>query len=75
MEFVADSENKIMVCRWMDNSVATIPSTVHVSKALSKVKRYSQKEKKTVKINCPEVVQEYSKHMGKRSTRSKYEQI
>ena len=64
MEFVAGSENKIMVCRWMDNSVVTIASTVHVSKASSKVKRYSQKEKKTIEINCPKVVQECNKHMG-----------
>ena len=37
MEFVADSENKIMVCCWMDNSVVTIASTVHASKASSKI--------------------------------------
>ena len=64
MEFVADCKNKIMVCRWMDNFVVTIASTVHVSKASSKDKRYSQEEKKTLEINCPKVVQEYNKHMG-----------
>jgi len=29
MEFVIDTENEILVCRWMDNSVVTIASTVH----------------------------------------------
>ena len=44
--------------------MVTIDSIVHVSNASSKVKRYSQREKKTVEINCPKDVQEYNLHMG-----------
>ena len=65
MEFVADSENKNYGLSWMDkNSVVTIDFIVHVSNASSKVKRYSQREKKTVEINCPKDVQEHNLHMG-----------
>ena len=56
MEFVADSENKIMVCPGWTAILVTIDSSVHVSKASSRVKRYSQREKKTVEINCPKDV-------------------
>ena len=56
IDFVTDGKNKMVACCWMDNSVVTIASTVHVSNTSTKVKRYSRKEKKTVEINCLSLV-------------------
>ncbi|XP_068229354.1 piggyBac transposable element-derived protein 3-like [Palaemon carinicauda] len=53
-----------MVCRWMDNAVVSVASTVHTNNASSKVRRYSQSEKKNVEVDCPKIVQEYNQHMG-----------
>lgn len=63
-EFASDKVNKIMVCRWMDNAVVSVASTVHTSNASSKVRRYSKSEKQNVEIDCPKIVQEYNQHMG-----------
>ena len=63
-EYVADTANRIVICRWMDNSVVTIASTCHTNQSSTKVQRYSQKEKKRIQIDCPDVIREYNKHMG-----------
>ncbi|XP_068246836.1 piggyBac transposable element-derived protein 3-like [Palaemon carinicauda] len=61
---VNEKLNKIMVCRWMDNAVVSVASTVHTNNASSKVRRYSQSEKRNVEVDCPKIVQEYNQHMG-----------
>ena len=48
----------------MDKSVVTVASTVHTHSYVSKVKRYSQKQKRNREVNCPKMVQEYNQHMG-----------
>ena len=63
-EFATDKVNKIMICRRMDNAVVSVASTVHTNNASSKVKRYSQRQKKNVEVDCPKIVQEYNQHMG-----------
>ena len=63
-DFIIDKANNISLCRWMDNSVVTIASTAHGREPLSKVKRYSQKEKKNIEVDCPLVIREYNNHMG-----------
>ena len=45
-EFATDEKNKIMVCRWIDNAVVSVASTIHTSNISSKVRKYSQREKK-----------------------------
>ena len=42
---ITDTANDLHVCRWLDNSVVTMLSTCHGSEPMSKVKRYSQREK------------------------------
>ncbi len=59
-----DTENDIVVCRWMDNAVVTLASTVNGNELYGKVPRYSVKMKKKVEINCPYIVKQYNKHMG-----------
>ena len=63
-EFATDKVNKIVVCRWMDNSVILVASTIYTNDALCKVRPYSQSEKKNVEVDCPKMIQEYNKHMG-----------
>lgn len=63
-EYFVDKENKIVVCRWMDNSVVTIASTIHTNDSSCKVKRYCQKEKRKIEVDCPKIIQEYNRHMG-----------
>ena len=62
-EFATNKVNKIMVCRWMDNAVTSVASTVHTNNASSKVKMYSKSEKKNVEVDCPKIVQEYIQHI------------
>ncbi|XP_068233596.1 piggyBac transposable element-derived protein 3-like [Palaemon carinicauda] len=62
-EYFVDKENKIVVCRWMDNSALTIASTIHKNDSSCKVKRYCQKEKKKIEVDCPKIIQEYNRHM------------
>ncbi|XP_068224706.1 uncharacterized protein, partial [Palaemon carinicauda] len=56
--------NEVWLGKWMDNSVVTITSTAHGREPLSKVKRYSKKEKKNIEVDCPLVIREYNNHMG-----------
>jgi len=57
-------QDRIMVARWLDNSVVTVASTGHGVFPLSNVQRFSQAEKKIVMVPRPLVVGEYNKHMG-----------
>ncbi|MCL4143795.1 UNVERIFIED_CONTAM: hypothetical protein GTU68_064841, partial [Idotea baltica] len=59
-----DTCNNVHVCRWLDNSVVTFMSTCHGVKPVSKVKRYSKKEKRIVEVDCPNVTKIYNTYMG-----------
>ena len=56
-EFATDKVNKIVVCRWMDNSVVSVASTIHTNDASCKSRRYSQSEKKNVEVDCLKIIQ------------------
>lgn len=59
-----DSENDVHVCRWTDNSIVTMISNCHGCQPITRVKRYSKKEKKVVEVECPHIVREYNMHMS-----------
>ena len=59
-----DIVNGIHICRWMDNSVVTMVSTAHGDLPISKTKRFSNKEKKVVEVDYPNVVKLYNQNMG-----------
>lgn len=59
-----DLQNDIHVCRWVDNAVVTMVSNVHGNEPMTQAKRYSQKEKKIVNIDYPNIVKQYNAHMG-----------
>ena len=62
-EFATDKVNKILVCRWMDNLVVSVASTIYTNDDLCKVRGYSQSEKKNVEVDCLKMIQKYNKHM------------
>lgn len=58
-------ENRsVVVCRWMDNSVVTVASTVHPVFPLSSAQRYSAAEKRKISIQRPLCIQQYNAFMG-----------
>lgn len=59
-----ESNAKINVVRWLDGSVVTLTSTAHSVSPLNSTGRYDQKKKKVVRVNYPNIVKMYNKHMG-----------
>lgn len=64
ISFSTDVSNNIQVCRWTDNSVVTLLSNCHGIEPVTKVKRYSNKIKQIIDIECPNIVRAYNKRMG-----------
>ncbi|XP_069669522.1 piggyBac transposable element-derived protein 3-like isoform X2 [Periplaneta americana] len=63
-EMVNISNEGIGIVRWVDNSVVTIASTCHGVQPISYVSRYSQAQKKKMRIPCPTLCDAYNKFMG-----------
>lgn len=63
-DFAKIRDKNIIFIKWNDNNVVTFGSTVSGIAPANLVKRYSQKEKKYVYIDQPQVVQQYNKNMG-----------
>ena len=49
---------------WYDNKIVTLLSNFVGSEPVTEVKRFSKAMKETIKIKCPNLVQEYNRHMG-----------
>ncbi|KRY99483.1 PiggyBac transposable element-derived protein 3 [Trichinella zimbabwensis] len=54
----------VYVCRWNDNAVVTLASNHLTHHPIGSVQRYSQSQKKHVKIRMPEIVRRYNTSMG-----------
>ncbi|KRX82826.1 PiggyBac transposable element-derived protein 3 [Trichinella sp. T6] len=54
----------VYVCRWNDNPVVTLASNHLTHHPIGSVQRYSQSQKKHVKIRMPEIVRRYNTSMG-----------
>jgi hypothetical protein len=63
-EYRLDKNTGIVVCRWNDNSVVTTASNYTPVFPLNFVKRYSQKEKKHINIEQPNMIKSYNHYMG-----------
>lgn len=59
-----EKEDGISVIKWMDNSIVSVASTANGVSPVSKVKRYSQKEKKIILVPQPQAIKQYNAHMG-----------
>ncbi|KRX26744.1 PiggyBac transposable element-derived protein 3 [Trichinella nelsoni] len=54
----------VYVCIWNDNAVVTLASNHLTHHPVGSVQRYSQSQKKHVKIRMPEIVRRYNTSMG-----------
>ncbi|KRY07850.1 PiggyBac transposable element-derived protein 3 [Trichinella patagoniensis] len=54
----------VYVCRWNDNAVVTLASNHLTHHPTGSVQRYSQSQKKHVKIRMPEILRRYNTSMG-----------
>lgn len=59
-----DSESKVSIVRWHDNSVVTVASNVYSVAPVQNVKRYNRKERRDVQIPQFYVIAQYNKYMG-----------
>ena len=55
---------EVHAVKWMDNRSVTLLSTFASAEPLNECKRYDKKEKKSVIVPCPAIVQEYNQFMG-----------
>lgn len=56
MKYKATRAEEIIVCKWNDNSVVTVASNAAKVLPLSKVKRFSQHEKRYVQVDQPALI-------------------
>lgn len=59
-----DRENGIIVVKWMDNSVVAGASTAYGVQPITHVQRYSQQQKKKIRVERPALFTQYNKYMG-----------
>jgi len=58
------NNHEVFATCWRDNKVVTLLSTFVEIDPISKVKRFSKTENKSIEIDCPNIVSVYNKHMG-----------
>lgn len=58
------NNQEVFATCWRDNKVVTLLSTFVEIDPMSKVKRFSKTENKSIEIDCPNIVNVYNKHMG-----------
>ena len=62
--FQTDQNSALTVIRWYDNKCVQLVSTYLGVEAAETVKRWDQKSKTQIQVQCPNVVKEYNKSMG-----------
>lgn len=63
-EYMLDVDNQIIVCRWNDNNLVNLASNSSSVEPISKVKRFSQKDKKNILVDQPRIIKKYNENMG-----------
>jgi len=58
------NNQEVFATCWRDNKVVTLLSTFVEIDPMSKVKRFSKTDNKSIEIDCPNIVNVYNKHMG-----------
>jgi hypothetical protein len=58
------NNQEVFATCWRDNKVVTLLSTFVEIDPMSKVKRFSKTENKSIEIDCLHIVSVYNKHMG-----------
>lgn len=55
---------EILVCKWHDNNIVTVVSNASNVLPPHKIQRFSQQQKKYIKIDQPAVIKSYNENMG-----------
>ncbi len=63
-EYALSKDDGIMICNWHDNGVVSIASNSYGLQPVTKVKRYSQAQKKHIYVDRPAVFGKYNESMG-----------
>jgi hypothetical protein len=63
-EYALCKDDGILVCSWHDNGVVSIASNAYGVQPVTKVKRYSQAQKKHIQVDRPAVFGKYNESMG-----------
>lgn len=63
-EYALCQEDGILICTWHDNGVVSIASNAHGVHPVTKVKRYSQVQKKHILVERPAVFGKYNESIG-----------
>ena len=63
-DFRHDREDDLIVCAWNDNSVVTLASNSNTVEPLTKVARWSAKEKRRILVDQPNLIKCYNANMG-----------
>ena len=64
MDSKVELNSNVVVVRWFDNRKVDLISSCIGVEPLKKATRYDKKQRETVEIDCPAIVQEYNANMG-----------
>ena len=64
LDYVVDVNSNAVVVRWLDNGIVQLISTFVGPSMGNNITRWSGKETKLIEVECPEIVNQYNKHMG-----------
>ncbi|XP_061677877.1 piggyBac transposable element-derived protein 3-like [Syngnathoides biaculeatus] len=64
VDYRLDTSSGVLVCRWNDNSVVTVASTVFGVTPTGSVKRWSRKDNREIQIPIPQMILAYNQNMG-----------
>ncbi|KAF2902251.1 hypothetical protein ILUMI_03936, partial [Ignelater luminosus] len=62
-EYMYENTHNILVCRWNDNNLVTFATNATPVMPISQAKRFSQKEKKYILVDQPNIVKSYNQIM------------
>ncbi|KAF2892692.1 hypothetical protein ILUMI_13482 [Ignelater luminosus] len=63
-DFRLAQEQNILILKWLDNAAVTAASTLYGSEPVTHVQRYSQRDKKKIQVNMPQLIAQYNKVMS-----------
>ena len=63
LDYVVDVNSNAVVVRWLDNGIVQLISTFVGPSMGNNITRWSGKETKLIEVECPEIVNQYNKHI------------
>ena len=63
-DFRIDANTNFIVLSWLDNGIVQLISRFMGPELGDPVERWDGKEKKMIEVQCPEIINQYNKHMG-----------